>query len=367
MRSSLEPDQAIRSSQETTILSGLKRLHPYPVEATGGRVAMVLTVNGLQAESTTHRLTLCTVGTRGSGMMKSIMRGLLALLFSALMGLGVHLILKEQESVSALSEQTTATVVGKQVVKESNRTGGEIYIFYRPVLSYRYQVGERTYSGSRVFPEDFAVGGNLGHVFVRAPLEAFEVDQETKAYYNPDDPSQVCLIRRPAFWSYGIVLGATVALSIVLATFPAQDDNASRLKGQMITALWYVVGLATAVHYSRLAGAHCAGLASLVLGLYMVWGLFPVSAALGGAKSSALAGRLQSGALASVIGAFVGLWVGLALGYGAVALFHASATFGLRCMGYGIAVPAAACLLIGFLAKGYIAGGVKFSTAEPPQ
>lgn len=291
--------------------------------------------------------------------MRVIITGLFVLLFTALIGLGWHLILKEQETVSALSEQTTATVVGKQVVTESNRTGEEIDIYFRPVVSYQFQVGDRTYSGNRIFPRDAAAGGNLGSIFARAPLEGFEVGQEAKAYYNPDDPDQACLIRRPAFWSYGIVLAATVALGIALATFRVEEDDAKRLKGQGITALWYLVGLSAAVHYSHLAGAHRAGLASLLFGLYMVLGLFPVSAALGGAKSSKLAGLVQSGALGSAIGAFVGFWVGLALCYVAVAFFHASATFGLRCMGYGVAVPAAACLLMGLFAKGNATPGEK--------
>ena len=285
-------------------------------------------------------------------MVKVIIRGLFALLFTALLGLGGHLTLKKQQEVEAFSEQTTATVTGKQIVSRSKRSGGKTTVYHRPVVSFQYQVEGQTFTSHQIFPHEFEVGGGLGRLSAKAPLDAFEVDQETKAYYNPDDPSHACLIRRPSLGCYAIVLGAMVALSLTLGTWPVQksDENAKRRKGLALAALWYLVGLAAASHYFHLAGAHCAGEALLLFGLYMVLGLFPLSAAAGGNKSSKLAGRLQAGALGSLIGAFVGIWVGLGLCFVSMRFFRANAAFGVRCMGYGIAVPAALLLFLGLFA-----------------
>jgi hypothetical protein len=303
-------------------------------------------------------------------MLKIIIRGLFALPFMALIGLGVHFLLQQQHTVEALSEQTTATVTGKQVVRRSGRSTdnkgrSRHTTYYRPVVSYQFEVGDRAFTSDRIFPHDFEIGGGLGGLSAKAPLDGFAVGQETTAYYNPDDPSQACLIRRPSFGSYVMVLGGTVALGLILGTLRVQDD-AKRLRGQVTAALWYIVGLGAAWHYWSLAGMDSGGVAALLFTLYAVLGLFPLSAAVGGSKSSTLAARLHAGALGFLVGAFVGLWVGLGLCIASIWFFRASATFGVRCQGYGIAIPAMVCLLIGLFAKGDATQGEEEEDEEEP-
>jgi len=293
-------------------------------------------------------------------MVKRIIRGLFALSSMALVGLGGHLTLKQQRRVEALSAETTATVLGKQVIRRSVRTSGGTKVYARPIVSFQFQAEGRTFASDRVFPHDFEVGGGMGSVFAKAPLDGFEVDQETKAHYNPNDPDQACLIRRPSVEPYVLVLGAMIALSFVLATWPlrqTQSNEVNRRKALLIAVLWHTMGLASVAHYFYLAGLDYGGEALLLFGLYTVLGLFPVASVLRKSKSVELAGRLQGAALGYLIGTFFGFWLGFAAYLLLVGRFRASATVGLRCMGYGMAIPAGLLLIVGLVVRGNQASG----------
>ena len=283
-------------------------------------------------------------------MAKRIILGLLALLFVGLIGLGGHFALKQQRRVKAFSAKTTATVLGKQVVMRSQRSGGETTCYHRPVVTFRFQAQGRTFSSSSIFPHDFEVGGN--NLFAKAPLEKFEIGQETTAYYNPNDPKQACLIRRPSFNPYALILGSTIALGMVvmvlLATWPLPPQSAvKRLRALSIAVLWHAIGLASVVHYFYLAGLDYGGETLLLFGIYTQLGLFPIGAALN------LAGNpVQGAALLSLFGTFFGFWVGAAVAFVAGRFFRASATLMLQCMGYGMAIPAVLLPIVGLFVKG---------------
>jgi len=285
-------------------------------------------------------------------MVKRIIRGLFALGFMALIGLGGHFVLKQQRRVESLSAETTAIVLSKQIISRSKHTGGtsgKTTCYHKPIVHFRFEVQDRTFSSTSIFPHDFEVGGMM--VFTRAPLDKFEVDQETKAYYNPDDPKQACLVRRPSWEPYAGVLGSMIALCIVLATWPLQQTQGSaarRWKALLIAVLWHAVGLAVAGHYFYLAGLDYGGGALLLFGFYTLLGLMPVGTVLRESKSSDLAGRLQGAVMASLFGTLFGFWVGFAANYLA-AFFRASATVRIRCMGYGMAIPAVLFLIVGLL------------------
>ena len=285
-------------------------------------------------------------------MAKRIILGLLALLFVGLIGLGGHFALKQQRRVKAFSAKTTATVLGKQVVRRSIRTSGETTCYHRPVVTFRFQAQGRTFSSSSIFPHEFEVGGNLGSIFAKAPLERFEVGQETTAYCNPNDPKQACLIRRPSFNPYALILGSTIALGMVvmvlLAAWPLPPQSAvKRLRALSIAVLWHAIGLASVVHYFYLAGFDYGGHALLLFGIYTLLGLFPIGAALN------LAGNpVQGAALVSLLGTFFGFWVGAAVAFVAGRFFRVSATLMLQCMGYGMAIPAVLLPIVGLFVKG---------------
>jgi len=285
-------------------------------------------------------------------MVKRIIRGLFALGFTALVGLGGHFVLKQQRRVESLSAETTAIVLSKEILSKYVRTSGTSSTPTRsekPIVNFRFEVQDRTFSSTSIFPHDFALGGMKA--LTRAPLDRFEVDQETKAYYNPDDPKQACLVRRPSWEPYAGVLGSMIALCIVLATWPLQQTQGSaarRWKALLIAVLWHAVGLAVAGHYFYLAGLDYGGGALLLFGFYTLLGLMPVSTVLREFKSSESADRLGGGVLFSLIGTFCGIWLGFAASYVAGHL-HASATVKARCMGYGLAIPTVLFLILGLL------------------
>ena len=278
-------------------------------------------------------------------MVKRIILGLLALSFMGLIGFGGHLAIKQQRRMESFSAKTTATVLGKQVVRRSQRSGGKTTCYHRPVVTFRFEVQGRTFSSSSIFPHDFEVGGNS--LFAKAPLEKFEVGQETTAYYNPDDPKQACLVRRPSFNPYLLILGSMVALGMFVNAWPLPQPHSAELKRSkalLIAALWHTIGLASVVHYFHLAGLDYGGETLLLFGIYTQLGLFPIGAALN------LAGNpVQGAALFSLFGTFFGFWVGAAVAFVAGRFFRASATLMLQCMGYGMAIPAVLLLIVGLL------------------
>jgi hypothetical protein len=75
--------------------------------------------------------------------------------------------------------------------------------------------------GHSVFRSPYVIGGNIGSAFVRATVDRFEIGQETPLYYQPDNPTEACLIRRPSLYVYLVILGPVIPLRLVLCVaFP---------------------------------------------------------------------------------------------------------------------------------------------------
>ena len=223
---------------------------------------------------------------------------------------------------------------------------------YEPVVRYRYEVQGRQFTGANIFPDPVRIGGNLGYFAAKAPLDRFEVGQQTRAYYNPDNPSSVCLIRRPSMTPYLVVLAPVVVASVLVAVFwRSGRPEFKRRKAGWIAAVWLLLGVAAAGHYFWLAGSEYGGIALTIFALYMQLGLVPLMVAMPPATSSPAVKKVKGAIGVSMFGTFVGFWLGLLIGGVAMAVFSASATTFLNCWGYTMATSAGLFALLGLVGE----------------
>ena len=211
-------------------------------------------------------------------------------------GSGVYLALEEQRQIMSYSATTTATIVEERLERHERpnvarhrprEIDASSRFSYEPVVRYRYEVKGRHFTGANIFPAPVRVGGNLGYFAAKAPLDRFEVGQQTRAYYNPDNPSSVCLIRRPSMTPYLFILAPIVVASILAAVlWRSGRPEFKRRKARWISAVWLLLGVAAAGHYFWLAGSEYGGIALTLFALYMQLGLVPVMIAMPPATSS---------------------------------------------------------------------------------
>jgi hypothetical protein len=300
----------------------------------------------------------------------------------ALIAGGAYWALLEQRQVESYSARTTGVVLSKKLerqlrpLSEMREIGPDRFrvenddpFRYRPIVSYRYVAVGRPYKGSSIFPADNStfIGGNLGRITVEATLERFEVGERTAVYYDPENPWKACLVRRPALGPYFTILGPVVGASVLISVlWPAQGARDSRRrKGRGIVALWYSVGVVAAVHYVWVAGANCSGLALAALGIYLQVGLVPLMFALPPAKRSPWLQRLKGAFGLSLAGTFIGLWLGMLIGWIAMTQLSGGATAYLQCWGYAMAIMATLFALLGLTAEWHIGNGGKASREKP--
>lgn len=279
--------------------------------------------------------------------MLRIVLGFFVLLCLVISVFGVHLVLKHQRQVLAYSGQARGTVLDKRVGshRRSYRGGDRSRHAYEPVVKYRYQVNDREFTAPNVFPYNYRIGGNIGRMAAKAPLDSFQVDQETVVYFKPGNPAEACLIRRPSSLLYLVILMPTIVASVIfgfLLPLPKQQ------KALAVASLWHVVGFACIGHYLWVAGSHFAGGALVLFGVYTQLGLVPVALALPRRKKPEWAKRLESAIWGSLIGTFLGFWVGQVVGL-VSQFFGASATFRMNCVGYGMAIPATLFSVLGLI------------------
>ena len=281
--------------------------------------------------------------------------GFAVLLCLAIAGFGIHLVLEQQQRLSSFSVRTTAIVLGKQLEEHERRTtrADDNRYSYEPIVKFRFEVQGQQFTGDSVFPDTFRVGGNLGYSAVRAALERFQTGEETTAYFNPENPAEACLIRRPSFFTYLVVLLPIVVASGLVGFLwrspqPGNDEFKQR-KARWIAAVWHIVGLGSGGHYFYLAGADYGGAALVVFGIYTQLGLIPLTFALPPSEASEFARRSKAAFGLSLIGTFIGFWLGIVVGWLAMAIFSAGATVFLRCWAYGILIPAVLFFILGLM------------------
>ena len=288
----------------------------------------------------------------------------------AIVGFGVHLVLEQQRQVTSFSATTTAIVLEKRLerhkgrdIRARNIRVAESRYSYQPVVKFRFEAQGRQFTSDNVFPYTFRGGGNLGRDAAKAPLDKFQIGEETTAYYNPENPREACLIRRPLFFSYLVILlpmiVASGLVSFLWRSSQPGDIEVKRRKGRWIAALWHIVGLLSGGHYFYLAGADYGGGALVVFGVYTQLGLIPLAFALPASKSSDFARRVKAVIGFSFVGTIVGFWLGLAVGWLATALFSASPTVYLQCWGYTMAISAAAFVALAIVGRAESSGEFK--------
>jgi hypothetical protein len=292
----------------------------------------------------------------------------------ALIVAGAYWTLLEQRQVASYSARTTAVVLAKKLdrrlrpITESRGSGSRRFradhddpFRYKAIVSYRYEAGGRRYTGSSVFPNDDFIGGNLGRIAVEATLERFEVGERTAVYYDPERPWTACLIRRPAGGPYFLMLLPAVGASILIGgLWPSRPQGAHRSrqrKARLIAALWYAVGIVAAGQYLWVAGWDYSGVALTALAVYLQVGLIPLAIALPPFTTRPAIKRLKGAFGLSLAGTFIGLWLGLLIGWIAMKLSTDGATSFMQCWGYTMAITAAAFAALGWFGEWHVGEG----------
>jgi hypothetical protein len=294
--------------------------------------------------------------------MKRIFLGVAIVICLVAAGSGVYLALEEQQKIMSYSAVTTATVLEKRVEQHQRtnlarrRRGIDRSLFvYEPVVRYRYEVEGRPYTGANIYPKSFRLGGNLGYLVARAPLDRFEVGQTTRAYFNPENPSTVCLIRRPSSVPYLVMLAPVLVVSILAAVFGrVGPPELIRRKAGWITGLWLLWGVVAISHYLWLTDNDFNGLTVTIFALYMQLGLIPLMIAMPPASSSRFINKVKVAFGVSMFGTFIGFWLGLLIGGVTLIVFSASITTFLKCWGYTMAISAVSLALVSLAGEGQV-------------
>jgi Protein of unknown function (DUF3592) len=300
-----------------------------------------------------------------------VVLGFAVLMCLAIVGFGAYLALEEQRQMMSYSATTTATVLEERLEQHERRIearrpgrheGGRSRFTYVPVVRYRYEAEGRQFTGASIFPDPFRIGGNLGYLAAKAPLDRFKVGQQTRAYYNPDNPLSACLIRRPSTMPYVVVLAPVIAASALAAAFwRSGRPGFKRRKAFWIAAVWHILGLTAAAHYFLLAGSEYGGGTLSMFAIYTQLGLVPVMFAMPPATSAPAVKRMKGVMGFSLFGTFVGFWLGLLIGFVTMKVFSASATTFLQCWGYTIAMSAGLFALLSLVGEWRVGG-----EREPP-
>lgn len=278
--------------------------------------------------------------------------GFCVLLCLVILGFGIHFVLQEQRQVMSLSATTTAVVLTKQIQKHEYETPdpGDPTCAFEPVVTYRYEAHGQQFTSNRVFPAPFQAGGNIGEAFAQATLARFEIGRDTPVYYQPDSPTDVCLLRRPSLIAYLAILGPVIVLGIIVCFWPSRQAGSvacKQRKGRLVAAIWHLAGLASGFHYFGVAGANYAPTAPWLFGIYTYIGMIPAAVAL---PSSGLALRVKSGIAISIVGAFIGLLLGGLGGSLVGAISGQLALVAMRWMGYAMLIGVTLFAVLGLLA-----------------
>ena len=130
------------------------------------------------------------------------------------LAIGARMLAKEQHRLSVF-RPVQATVLSTRVDEHSDSDGST----YEPVVVYRYRVGDRSYTASRVTPlEESRSGSWASRVAGR-----YEVGSTYTAFYDPANPADAYLLR-----SRSVIPWAFVAFSVVGLAFIAVAIRGTR-------------------------------------------------------------------------------------------------------------------------------------------
>jgi len=128
--------------------------------------------------------------------------------------IGTRMLAKEQRRLSVF-QPAEATVLSTRVDEHSDSDGST----YEPVVVYRYRVGDRSYTASRVTPLRESRSGS----WARRVAGRYEVGSTYTAYYDPENPADAYLLR-----SRSVIPWAFVAFSVVGLAFIAVGIRGTR-------------------------------------------------------------------------------------------------------------------------------------------
>ena len=117
------------------------------------------------------------------------------------LAIGTRLLAKEQRRLSVF-QPVEATVLSTRVDEHSDSDGST----YEPVVVYRYRVGDRSYTASRVTPLKESRSGS----WASRVAGRYQVGSTYTAYYDPENPADAYLLR-----SRSVIPWAFVAFSVV--------------------------------------------------------------------------------------------------------------------------------------------------------
>ena len=123
------------------------------------------------------------------------------------LAIGTRMLAKEQRRLSVF-HPVEATVLSTRVDEHSDSDGST----YEPVVVYRYRVGDREYTASRVTPLRESRGGS----WASRIAGRYQVGSTYTAFYDPENPADAYLLR-----SRSVIPWAFVAFSVVGLAFIA--------------------------------------------------------------------------------------------------------------------------------------------------
>jgi hypothetical protein len=123
---------------------------------------------------------------------------------------GATMLVKEQRRLS-LYQPVSATVLGTRVDEHSDSDGST----YEPVVVYRYRVGGREYTASRVTPLEESRGGR----WASRVTARYRVGGTYTAYYDPANPEEAYLVRTRSVLPWAFVGMPLVAILFIAAAF----------------------------------------------------------------------------------------------------------------------------------------------------
>ena len=124
------------------------------------------------------------------------------------LAIGTRLLAKEHRRLSVF-QPVEATVLSTRVDEHSDSDGST----YEPVVVYRYRVGDRSYTASRVTPLKESRSGS----WASRVAGRYAVGGTYTAYYDPENPADAYLLRSRSVIPWAFVVFSVVGLAFIVA------------------------------------------------------------------------------------------------------------------------------------------------------
>lgn len=269
---------------------------------------------------------------------------------SAAAGFGIYLAANQHWKLARFLP-VEATVQNAEVETRRRRSSERTRITYLPAVHYQYNVNGITYESKSVFPMDVGRGSRWGRRWAKGIVNEFKTKHRTGAFYDPLDPTQAFLRKQPSVFPYFFILVPTILGIVGLVGFTATNGPlpkpVKRRRALHLAATWHGVGFLAAGHYFTLAGSDYDSFALPLFGGYTFLGLIPILFSL---PPEGLGGRLKASGTASLIGGFLGFWLGLCSGWLA-AFFTDRQHGGPSWIMYGVMIGAGLLAILGLFVR----------------